>query len=151
AGVTAALINRYFGSKEALFGEVLDSSSGGHDLDTTFQTLMADRNRFGEHLAQRILDHREDRTEFDPMLVLLRSVGQPSIEAVLRGRLALWFEPLAANIGGPEAQVRAEMILAVLAGFDLFRNIIRSPALASAAEDRVAGPLGAALQAVVDI
>lgn len=151
AGVTAALINRYFGSKEALFGEVLDSGTGRRpDLETTFRMLMGERDRFGERLAKRILDHRESRADFDPMLVLLRSVGQPSIEALLRDRLAHWFEPLAANIGGPDAAVRAEMVLAILSGFDLFRNIIRSPALASADEDRVAGPFGAALQAVVD-
>lgn len=150
AGVTAALINRYFGSKEALFGEVLDYHDGSRsDRDMSLQLLLADRARFGERLARRMLSRNEDRARFDPMVVILRSVGQPAAEAVLRERLASWLAPLVAELGGRDAAVRAEMIMATLAGFDLLRNVIKSSALASADEERLIALLGSALQAHV--
>jgi AcrR family transcriptional regulator len=150
AGVTAALINRYFGSKEALFGEALDHYDGDRaERDTSFQSLLADRAGFGERLARRVLSRNEDRARFDPMLVILRSVGQPAAEAVLRERLGFWLAPLVAELGGREAAVRAEMIMATLAGFDLMRNVIKSSALASADEERLIELLGGILQAHV--
>ncbi len=151
AGVTAALINRYFGSKEALFGEVLDHRDpGATDRDLSFQALIAEPARFGERLATRILARRGDRSRFDPMLVILRSVGQPAAEAILRERFEVSLAPLAAAIGGADAGIRAEMIMATLAGFDLLRNVIKSSALAAADEDRLIAVLGAALQAQLD-
>ncbi len=148
AGVTAALINRYFGSKEALFGEVLNTRAGDTpDPDLSLRLLLADRDRFGVRLAERVLSLEGNRAEFDPMVVMLRSLGQPAAEAVLRERLAAWLEPVTRTIGGPDAAIAAELILATLAGFDLFRNVIKSPTLFAAEELRLVKMLGAALQA----
>jgi AcrR family transcriptional regulator len=148
AGVTGALINRYFGSKEALFGEVLNSREGIEaGRETSWLSLLDDRARFGERLARRIVERRDDRSRFDPMLVILRSVGQPAAEAVLRDRLTSWLAPLVTELGGPDAEIMAEMILATLAGFDLLRNVIKSSALASCEEERLVKLLGTVLQA----
>jgi len=150
AGVTAALINRYFGTKEALFGEVLDYRDAANpDRDLSLQALLSQPASFGENLARRALIHRGDRPRFDPMLVILRSIGQPAAEAMLRDRLAIWLAPLATKIGGADAGIRAEMIVATLAGFDLMRNRIKSRALADADDERLIALLGAALQAQI--
>jgi AcrR family transcriptional regulator len=148
AGVTAALINRYFGSKEALFGEVLDyRPEGMPSADLTFRDILSDRAHVGEALARRVLSRKDDRSRYDPMLVILRSVGQPAAETVLRERFATWLAPLTAALGGGDAAIIAEMIVATLAGFDLLRNVIKSSALAAVQEEKLVKLLGAALQA----
>ena len=80
AGVNAALINRYFGSKMGLFTEVVGDSFTIGDL------LVGDRGPLGERLAGYLL--RPRRQGFDPTLVLLHSAPHPDAGGVLRAALA---------------------------------------------------------------
>jgi len=153
AGVTAALINRYFGTKEMLFRTVLETRPVDAEAsDSSLQALMTDRDNFGMHLARRVLNARRNKANFafDPMLVVLRSAGQPAAQAVLRERMTLWLTPLARELGGCDAAIRAEMILAILVGFDLLRNVILMPGFAEGDEELLVKRLGAALQAQLD-
>jgi AcrR family transcriptional regulator len=114
AGVTAALVNRYFGSKEGLFAEVID-----HALDV--RSLMeGDRATLAERLARVVVYGKADiAPDHDiPLLLLLHSIDEPRAAELLRTTLNRnMLTSLAERIGGPDADVRAAMAFAQLLGF----------------------------------
>jgi len=144
AGVTAAMVNRYFGSKEALFCEVLNKG------DLFNQALRSGRAGFGETLAREIIGKRSECSRFDPILVVLRSIGDVSAVSILRDHLARRLAPFIEMLDHEAAAVQAEMVIAILSGFDLLSNVIKSPGLSSCDDDRLISILGAALQRCID-
>ena len=68
-GVDAALVSRYFGSKEDLFASVLDSCSNGNELmegpraefgrRVAHEVIFMHKGRVWEHGPASILDHPE--------------------------------------------------------------------------------------------
>jgi AcrR family transcriptional regulator len=114
AGVTAALVNRYFGSKEGLFAEVID-----HALDV--RSLMeGDRATLAERLARVVVYGKADiAPDHDiPLLLLLHSIDEPRAAELLRTTLNRnMLTSLAERIGGPDADVRATMAFAQMLGF----------------------------------
>jgi AcrR family transcriptional regulator len=144
AGVTAAMVNRYFGSKEALFCEVLDKGN----LFT--EALRKNRAAFGETLAREIIGKRSECGRFDPILVVLRSIGDVSAVSILRDHLVRRLAPFIEMLDNGTASVQAEMVIAILSGFDLLSNVIKSPGLAGCDDERLIAILGAALQYCID-
>ena len=73
AGVTAALVNRYFGSKEGLFAEVIKRA-----LDMG-QLLRGGRADLADHLARVVVYGGEDAPDgvLTPLLLLLHSAAEP--------------------------------------------------------------------------
>ena len=142
AGVNAALINRYFGSKLKLFTEVVGDSFTIGDL------LVGDRSTLGDRLARWLV--RPRRAGFDPTLVLLHSAAHPDAGGVLRAALAEQVAtPLAEWLGGPDARERAGLVVAVLFGFTLTRDVIGASVLGDEQEVLV-GHLGDVLQRLID-
>ncbi len=142
AGVNAALVNRYFGSKLGLFAEAVGDSF------TIGNLLVGDRATLGDRLARYLVRPRPDG--FDPTLVLLRSAAHPEAGAVLRSALAEQVAaPLAAWLGGADAPQRAGLVVAVLFGFTLTRDVIGAPALGGERETLMRH-LGAVLQRLID-
>lgn len=142
ADVNAALVNRYFGSKMGLFTEVVGESFTIGDL------LVGDRATLGERLARYLVRPRPDG--FDPTLVLLRSAAHPEAGAVLRAALAEQVTtPLADWLGGDDARPRAGLVVAVLFGFTLTRDVMGVSALQEGREVLVTH-LGAVLQRLID-
>lgn len=143
ADVNAALINRYFGSKEGLFAEAIADSFTIGDL------LVGDRATLGDRLARYLVRPRRDG--FDPTLLLLRSAPSPEVGGVLRAALAYQVAtPLADWLGGPDARERAGLVVAVLFGFALTRDVIGAGPLVDGDRDTLAGHLGAVLQRLID-
>ncbi|MEM1115547.1 MAG: TetR family transcriptional regulator [Bacteroidota bacterium] len=143
ADVNAALINRYFGSKLALFTEVVADSFTIGDL------LVGDRSTLGDRLARWLV--RPRRPGFDPTLVLLRSAASPEAGGVLRAALAEQVAtPLAEWLGGPDARERAGLVVSVLFGFTLSRDVLGVSTLVIGEPDRMADHLGAVLQRLID-
>jgi AcrR family transcriptional regulator len=136
AGVTAALVNRYFGSKEGLFAEAIK-----HALD--MGNLLRDgRADLADHLARVVVDGGADTPDgvLTPLLLLLHSAAEPrAIELFRRDLDRTQLRALAEHIGGDDAAVRAAMVLAQLTGFAILRHVLRPEALADArGEDLVA-------------
>jgi AcrR family transcriptional regulator len=142
AGVNAALINRYFGSKKGLFVEVIK-----HAFDIRF-LLDGDRVAIAARLAHMMVYGRED-TPGDqriPMLLLLRAATEPEAVEQLRatsdGNI---LQPLAQRLGGPDAEVRATLVIAQSAGFSLMDKILRPQALTRAQRDKLVDLLSKSL------
>jgi AcrR family transcriptional regulator len=142
AGVTAALVNRYFGSKEALFAEVID-----HALDVG-SVIEGDRAALAERLARAVVHGRADiAPDRDiPLLLLLHSIDEPRAAELLRTTLNRNMLPsLAECIGGPDADVRAAMVIAQMLGFAILDRRIRLRQLAGGRREQIVALLSESL------
>lgn len=130
AGVTAMLVNRYFGSKEQLFAEVVDTAFAprtvvGADAHETAVTLVARTSPDAEHL--------------DPFLLMLRSASNPRAVEIMRAATVRHVgADLLARLSGPDAGTRAELALGVIAGTWLMRRVIGTPALSMMSDTALA-------------
>ncbi len=120
AGANPALVNRYFGSKEALFEEAVPTAFEIAPL------LPEARQGFAEALARYVLT--KDKAAlggFDATLAMLRSVGNPKATELMREGLEERFvAPLADWIGEPDADVRAALFMALLSGVAVMRDVM---------------------------
>jgi AcrR family transcriptional regulator len=146
AGVTAALVNRYFGSKEGLFAEVIERALDiGH-------LLQGQRGNLADHLARILVYGREGASDKVPpsLLLLLHSATQPRAVKLFRRDLNRTALPLLAQqIGGDEAAVRAAMVMAQLTGFAIMHHVLRPKALADAGGEELVALLSRSLAACI--
>jgi AcrR family transcriptional regulator len=143
AGVTAMLVNRYFGSKEKLFTEV---------VEVTFseRTLIADDLASLSRFAASALVAAEPRS-VDGFLLMVRSVANPRAAEILRAGIERHFQRhLVELLPGAQAGERAALFLAVLAGVRLMQQVLNSPALATADEPALAGRLEAMFRLLIE-
>ncbi|WP_345429041.1 TetR family transcriptional regulator [Actinoallomurus vinaceus] len=130
-GVDPALVFRYFGSKDRLYGEAVTVEVPAGRL--------GDPDRPITHITDGLLHDVvfADWEEFDgehPLLVMLRSSGRTAIRDQLRERIcADYLQGFAERMGGPDAALRAELVGALLLGLGVMRSLIGSPALSDAA------------------
>ncbi|HEU4323092.1 MAG TPA: TetR family transcriptional regulator [Roseiflexaceae bacterium] len=145
AGVDAALVIRYFGSKERLFVEAVSQE---FSLDSL---LDGEREQFGERLARYMLEKGQTPGAFDPLMALLRSATNEQAAGLLRSVLEQQFiEPLARWLGGEQATERAALIVAYMIGLSVTREMLRVEPLSAPAAELL--PLAAAtLQGYVDM
>jgi AcrR family transcriptional regulator len=146
AGVTAMMINRYFGSKEGLFAEAVDRSFGP-------PTVIGDER---DGLARAIGRSLADRTaagaeRLDPFLLMLRSASDPVAGPILRrgieAHVGARFTRL---LDGADADVRAELGLALVSGTWLLRAVLGTDALVSVDDDHLADLLARMLAPITD-
>jgi len=146
AGVTAALVNRYFGSKEGLFAEVIER---GIDMG---HLLEGQRGDLADHLARLMVYGREDSWDrgYTPVLLLLHSATEPGAVKLFRRDLNRNVLPLLAEqIGGDAAAVRAVMVMAQLTGFAIMYHVLRPKAFADARDEELVALLSRTLAACI--
>jgi len=130
AGVTAMLVNRYFGSKEQLFGEVvaeimsrpiiltgdrLKSASGGREMAEALVNLTA-----------------AGGAPLEGFQIMCRSAASPRAAEIGRAQIeAHYHKALTAALPGAHAAERAALLLAFVAGVQIMRQMIGVSALAT--------------------
>jgi AcrR family transcriptional regulator len=149
AGVTAALVNRYFGSKEGLFAQVIEEAFDLRPL------IAGGRAGLAERLARRMVHGREDDPPAGsprlPLLLLLRSATEPRAAALIREGLDRNnLRALAETLGGPDAPLRAAMVLAQLTGFAILDQMLRPAPLAAAGREELVALLAASFDACIE-
>jgi AcrR family transcriptional regulator len=146
AGVTAVLVNRYFGSKEEMFAAAMELAFADSSL------FEGEPMEFANRLTAVIMTRTQARGEPENgLLLLLRSAPNARAAEILRDCIARQFErPLKSLLQGPRARERAAMILALIAGFLLMRKVIDSKALSAANGGSLSGELKRLFQRLID-
>lgn len=149
AGVTAMLVNRYFGSKEALFAEVLAGIMTGPRILT--EELMRSPTA-GTQLAQAVVAMTaSDATPLDGFLIMIHSASSARAAEIGRGQIEAHHQRTVAEaLGGPLAAERAALILSLVSGFQVMRQVIGLQALTSARPQDLVAVLGPLFQALID-
>jgi AcrR family transcriptional regulator len=138
AGVDPRLITRYFGSKEALFTEVVAE---------LFKTPLIGASGTNHTAARQSLTATND--DPDPMLLILRSASNPHAAEIMRKRLETSSQrQLAERLPGDDATARAALLLAMCTGVRMFRTVLGDTALQRSDVDRLTAYLERALDAV---
>ncbi len=146
AGVNAAMVNRYFGSKEKLFTEVVE-----HAFDIRY-LVDGDLATLAERLARTMVYGREDIAvdRRIPLLLILHSATEPLAAELIRASLDRnLLRPLAECLDGPDAEVRAAMVIAQCTGFAILNRLLRPRALAEAQQEELVALLKESLAACI--
>jgi AcrR family transcriptional regulator len=146
AGVTAMMVNRYFGSKEQLFAEAVDVSFAPPAVIGTDAKTLA-------HDAAAALVERTnpDAEPLEPFLIMLRSVSNPRAVETVRDAIERHVgRRLAGQLPESGRQLRTEVMLSVIAGILLMRRVVVTRALDDADPDQLVNVLDAVFAAVAE-
>jgi AcrR family transcriptional regulator len=142
AGVDAALIYHYFGSKQQLF---VAATEIPYDWAAAFPALVGrPAEQVGEQLVRLMLGLWEDPVIRPRFMGLVRSAtSDPEAAAMVRRLLSEGpVSALGHAIGGPDGELRAMLAASHIMGVALLRHILRVEPLASADIETLAGLLG---------
>ena len=131
AGVTAMMVNRYFGSKEQLFTEVLVSMMSNPDI---IKSEYLDSENIADLLAAALVDKTDrKRDPLDGFKVLLHSLSNPKTAEIGREQITKYhLRQIAESVQGEMAAERSAIALSLIFGFQIMRQMIALDALASA-------------------
>jgi AcrR family transcriptional regulator len=145
AGVDAALVHHYYGTKDDLLTAAVRLPGAAGPL---LASAFTDPDRVGDALIRGFLGLWESPTVRDHMLALIRTaLTHPAAAAILRGvvtREAML--PITTHLALPHAQLRAELTGTHLIGLALGRYGLGLEPLASADIDTIAAAVGPTLQ-----
>ena len=136
AGVDPALIARYFGGKEGLYLAVLAEEDAAGDDPMDPHTLVAELLRHWDQRGHSPVSRALGALE------LSEDVRQ-QVRAIVRRQLVDRFD-----LEGPEAALRAELLIALVLGIALTRANGTLPQLARASRARVTAQLDAIVDAL---
>lgn len=143
AGVSAALIVKQFGGKEQLLAAVADFGPAAEQL------LDCRNDELGAHLVRTALELRR-RDGADPLLRVVFSIGRTDERAILKRRFTEQLtDPLAARLEGPDARLRAELVLGQLLGLASIMSIDADGPVARAPIAALVARFGPSLQRLI--
>ncbi|WP_037762469.1 TetR family transcriptional regulator [Streptomyces sp. 142MFCol3.1] len=126
AGVSAPLILKYFGNKDALFARVMSFES---DAEALLDAPLPD---LGRHMVRHLLEGQTLRGA-DPVLRIVFAPLHGEQGDILRANFRTQVgERLADRLTGPDAGLRAELAVATLLGLGVMYGIARGTHLRAA-------------------
>jgi AcrR family transcriptional regulator len=146
AGVDAALIVHFFGSKSGLLGAAVEWP---FDPEVEMPKLLVDgRHHAGRHLVELFVRTWDEEGTRNPILTLLRAaMNEPHAAEMLRDFLRLrLFAPLMERLGSDRADLRAQLVASQLVGVGIARYVLRFEPLASARPADVVEWVGPSVQ-----
>lgn len=146
AGVDAALVHHYFGTKDEVFAAAVELSFEPALVITS--VLGGPPEGLGERLARYFLSVWENPATRAPLLAVLRSaLTHEAAAKVLRGFvLRRLLERIAADLDVPDATFRAELAASHMIGIAMLRYVIRAEPLASADPEDIVAMVAPTLQ-----
>lgn len=149
AGVTAMLVNRYFGSKEKLFAEVVANTMSG---ETIINADIAKLPNLGGYLADGVLQTtRPGAPPLDGSLIMIRSSSSQRAAEIGKREIERRHQKnLSAALDGEDAEARAALILSLIAGVQFMRQMVKLSALADVDSAKLKALLAPLIQQLVD-
>ena len=131
AGVTAMMVNRYFGGKEQRFAEAIVAANATPTIATD---AVLKSERPGEAIARALVEiTRADDTPLEGFLILLNSASSARAAEIGRAAIEAGHQKTIADaLHGQHKEQRAALILSLVAGFQMMRQSIGLGALAEA-------------------
>ncbi|MFG2327823.1 TetR family transcriptional regulator [Streptomyces sp. NPDC048568] len=147
AGVDAALVHHYFGTKEQIFEAAIEVAFAPA-LEAPAAIVDAPLDRVGEQLTRFIIGVWENPTTRKPVLAIVRSaVNNDTAAAVFRRLIATQvMQRVAARLDAPDAELRVELAAAQLVGCAMLRYVIKVEPLASADPEQIVARLAPVVQ-----
>jgi AcrR family transcriptional regulator len=139
AAVDPALIRHYFGTKAELFRATMGWPFEPAQIAT--EVTAAGRDKIGARLTRVFFEAWEQPDSRAPLLAILRGAATHEESAALvrqfiQGQL---YQRMAAELPGPDAELRIDLAMAQLLGIAYLRYVLRVEPMASAPmEDLVA-------------
>jgi AcrR family transcriptional regulator len=131
AGVTAMLVNRYFGSKEQLFAEVLVATMATPTILTP--EILQSRAPGKEIAATLVNITKAGATPLEGFQIMLRSASSRRAAEIGREQIEQHYQKaMTAALSGDLAPQRAALVLSLVAGFQVMRQMIGLSTLADA-------------------
>ncbi|MFH8484371.1 TetR/AcrR family transcriptional regulator [Streptomyces longisporoflavus] len=121
AGVSAPLVLKYFGSKEALFARVMSFEADAEAL------LDAPLAGLGRHMVRHLLTGQAERGAAPILRIVFAPLHREqgdTLRADFRTRVV---DRLGERLTGPDAGVRAELAVGTLLGLGVMYGIARGP------------------------
>jgi AcrR family transcriptional regulator len=148
AGVTAMLVNRYFGSKEQLFAEVAAATMGS-PLIVTEKVVQSGTP--GLDLARALVGlTAAGETPLEGFLIMLHSASSPRAAAIGRDQIEQRHQRVMTGaLSGNLAPERAALVLALIAGVQVMRQMIGLQALVQADPQTLVELLGPMFQQLI--
>jgi AcrR family transcriptional regulator len=149
AGVTAMLVNRYFGSKEQLFAEVVaDTMATPVILTKEFINAGMPAEDFA---AALVAVTQPGATPLDGFLIMFHSASSRRAGEIGREQIEKHHQKaLASALTGDMAAERAALVLSLVAGVQVMRQMIGLTALTDAEPKALAKILGPVLQLLLE-
>jgi AcrR family transcriptional regulator len=149
AGVTAMLVNRYFGSKEKLFAEVIAKTMATPTI-LTQETLSS--STIGKDIATALVSiTKTGATPLEGFQIMLRSASSERAAEIGRDQIERHYHKvMTAALKGNTAPQRAALVLALVAGVQVMRQMIGLAALAEAEPAALVKILAPVFQQLID-
>jgi AcrR family transcriptional regulator len=147
AGVDAALVSYYFGSKSELFIQSLRLPVNPADA---IDALLAEgTDDLGTRLLTRFLQVWDSPVTGEPLISVLRSASsQPELMRQFAERQIV--PRFAGALAGPDAELRATAVATQVLGLAFSRYVLRVEPLASAEPEEIVALIGPTLQRYFD-
>jgi AcrR family transcriptional regulator len=146
AGVDAALVVHFFGSKAGLLEAAVEWP---FDPEVEMPKLLADgRRNVGRRLADLFVTTWDEEGTRNPILTLIRAAAtEPQAAALLSEFLSRrLYTPLMDRLAVDRAELRAELAVSQLVGLGMARYVLRFEPLASAKREEIIDWIAPTLQ-----
>ena len=149
AGVTAMLINRYFGSKEELFAEVV-ADTMAQPVILTSQNLEA--ASLSDSMAAALIElTTPGAAPLDGFMIMFHSASSSRAAEIAREQIERHHQSVMAGaLSGDMAAQRAALVLAVVAGVQVMRQMIGLSALTDADPEALQKLIAAMLRGLIE-
>jgi AcrR family transcriptional regulator len=150
AGVSGILVNRYFGTKEALFTEVVERMLSA-------RVYMRDaQGDIARHAAQQLVDRMRNTPDNtidsgDSALLIVHSSSSPQAVAIIRAALDKYYDrPLAKALNVANAGERGDLFLAMISGFQMMQKVLGAPGITGADNAKLIARLTRIFEAILE-